>query len=103
MYILIDDMRDLGCDIICRNGPLGMLVLNAMRGDFAVLCIDHDLGPDDEMTGLDVIKDAASSNLLPDEVQIVSSNPVGVTNIGNVLKDNGFTPDPSNRVFKRKE
>ncbi len=102
MYILIDDMRDLGCDIICRTGPAGLVVLEHMEGKFDVLCIDHDLGPVPALTGLDVIKVACLENLLPNEVQIVSSNPVGVTNIGNVLKDNGFTPDPSNRVFKRK-
>jgi len=101
MYILIDDMRDLGCDIICRTGFAGITILEKMQGNFEVLCIDHDLGDADKMNGLDVIKAAAVDGLLPKEVQIVSSNPVGVQNIGNVLKDNGFSPDLSNRVFKR--
>ncbi len=103
MYVIIDDIRELGCDIIARNGHAGIKILTALNGNFDVLCIDNDLSDASEMDGIDVIKYAAKHNLLPSQVEIVSSNPVGVTNIGNVLKDNGFHPDPSNRVFKRKE
>lgn len=101
MYIIIDDIRDLNCDIICRTGKAGIAVLEAMQGQFDVLCIDHDLGDADEMNGYDVIKYTIDCKLLPDEVQIVSSNPVGIQNIANALKSAGFVSDLSGRVFKR--
>jgi hypothetical protein len=90
MWLLIDDVRNLGCDITCRTGSEGLWTLKELHGQIDVLCIDHDLGID-SISGYDVISEAVRYGLLPPRVQIVSSNPVGVQRIANVLKDEGYT------------
>jgi hypothetical protein len=87
MWLLIDDIRDLNCDVIARNPVIGKELL-AMR-QWKCLCIDHDLGTKE--TGYDIMKWAVKHNVVPEKVQIVSSNPVGKENIGRLLKDNGYT------------
>jgi CheY-like chemotaxis protein len=88
MWILIDDIRNLGCDVTCRTGEDGLRAIFAKPNKFDVLCIDHDLG--EGMNGYEVIQELARHAVLPPRVQIVSSNPVGVQNIANVLKDEGY-------------
>lgn len=87
MWLLIDDKRDLYCDVIARTSKAGFKML--ALGGWDTLCIDHDLG--EEISGYDIIVWASKRNFLPNHIQIVSSNPVGKQNIANVLKDNGYT------------
>ncbi len=101
MWILIDDKRDFNCDIICRTGVIGLLILEAMVGKIETLCIDHDLGDADNINGLDVIRTAIKMKLLPSHVQIVSANPVGVQNITVELLKAGFNIDATGRNFYR--
>lgn len=96
MWILIDDERELNCDITCRTIEAGIAVLEHFKGNFNTLCIDHDLGEhgakkEGFRDGYDIIKWAAENSLLPPRVQIVSSNPVGVSNIAAVLKDHDYS------------
>lgn len=88
MWVLIDDQRELGCDIIARNYAAGKAVLEAMHDKIACLCIDHDLGG--LSTGYDLISWALEANKLPSQVQIVSSNPVGRENIERALLSGGY-------------
>ena len=96
MYLIIDDYRELGCDIIIRTPQAGKDVLYNLSNKFdsfgkpliECLCIDYDLGF--EETGYDVIKWAISHNCLPNKIQVVSANPVGKENIANILLDDGY-------------
>jgi len=85
MYILIDDKKTLSADIICRNPSAARLVLwnFVTEKSTYVLGIDFDLGCNE--TGLDILKWAWRSNLLPDYIQIVSFNPVGIKQIVDFL------------------
>ena len=85
MYILIDDKKTLGADIICRTPSAAREVLwNFKTSQHKYhLGIDFDLGCDEN--GLDILKWAWHSNLLPDYIQTVSFNPVGIKQIVDFL------------------
>jgi len=89
MWLIIDDQRDLGCDIIARTAEAGRVVLTYMGFKFDGLCIDHDLGGKE--TGLDVLKYGVESKTLPNRIQLVTSNPVGRENMKNFLLDNDYS------------
>ena len=96
MWLLIDDCRDLNCEVIARTPNAGKKLL--ALGGWECVCFDHDLGTNE--SGYDVLKWASAANFLPDRVQLVTSNPVGRKNMKNLLLDNGFkTKDGFN--FKR--
>lgn len=90
MWLLIDDFRSLGCDVTCRTSQEGKNALVSYKGNIECLCLDHDLGPGQE-SGYDVAKWALENGLMPNHVQIVSSNPVGRQNIAFVLTSYGYT------------
>ena len=98
MWLIVDDMRELGCNVIARTPEAGMKVLSVMVGVIECLCIDHDFGTG--KNGTDVIKFAIQSNCLPDRVQIVSQNPVGTENIRNILIDAGYVSRDRINYFK---
>lgn len=94
--MIIDDCRELGCDIIVRTAQAGKDVLYNMACSFdsfgkpliGCLYIDHDLGC--EETGYDVIKWAIDHGCLPNKIQVVSMNPVDKQNIANILLANDY-------------
>lgn len=89
-WLLIDDTRNLNCDNIARTYEEGLFFLRNEKWD--VLCIDHDLGEEDERkNGYTLINIAIEEGVLPRRVQIVSSNPVGVKNIALALMSSGYT------------
>ncbi len=97
MNLIIDDYRELGCDIIARTPQAGKDILYSMANLFEsfgkplieYLCIDHDLRQKEN--GYDVIKWAIAHNCLPNKVQIVSFvNSVGKQNIADILLDNNY-------------
>ncbi len=98
MWLLIDDMRNLNVDVIARNGVSGIRLLRNFK--WTCLCIDHDLGDASEMNGYEVILTAAHENCIPNQVQIVSANPVGRQNIANVLIDNGYKTKDNINFYK---
>ena len=85
---LIDDIRDIGVDVIARNiiGARTVYQNNDITG--WTLFLDHDLGIPE--SGLDVIREMIALNNVPERVIIVSSNPVGRDNIGHALTDIGY-------------
>jgi hypothetical protein len=90
MWLIVDDERSLGCEIIARTVDVGLRVLLAIP-EIECLCIDHDLGDENpRKTGLYVVREAIASGCLPNRVQIVTQNPVGKQNIQNALKDHGY-------------
>ena len=88
MYLLIDDERNYGADIIARTAKAGKLVLANLSTSIDVLGIDHDLG--ENVSGYDIVKWAEANGYLPNKVQVISSNPVGRKAIANVLLDAGY-------------
>jgi len=88
MWLIIDDQKDLGCDVIARTAEAGRAILTCMGFKFDCLCIDHDLGGKE--TGLDVLKYGIESETLPEHIQLVTHNPVGRENMKNFLLDNGY-------------
>ena len=87
MWLLIDDKRDLNCEVIARTAEAAkkLLSLNCWE----VVCFDHDLG--EKTNGYDILKWAIKEGCLPDKVQLVTSNPVGRERMTKVLSDNGYT------------
>lgn len=79
--LLIDDMRNLEADVICRNYADGMNAL-LYDGPWKTLLLDHDLASYDEKTG----KEQTGYNIIcwleefprfaPKEIICVSDNPV---------------------------
>ena len=88
MWILIDDVRIFGVDIIARNGKAGLYILHSLSGLIDGAIIDHDLG--DGINGHDVIKRALQDNCLPKRVQLCSMNPVGLKAMADTLRAAGY-------------
>jgi hypothetical protein len=88
MYVLIDDQRTLGADIICRSIDGAKLVLQGFKHVKYTLGIDYDLGF--EETGHDILKWAIKENILPDFVQLVTMNPVGRKEMAWALMQVGY-------------
>ena len=87
MWLLIDDYRELGCDVLARNAKAGKDMLR--RGDWECVALDHDLGGQE--TGYDVLVWAIENGFLPSKVQLVSSNPVGVKRMQAALVAEGYS------------
>jgi len=90
MYLLIDDIRDIPCDIIARTPDAAYMVLSSLHEHLDCVIFDHDLG-DGVATGYDIMKEAFTMGWLPNEVQLVTSNPVGRSNMQAALKAEGYT------------
>lgn len=79
--LLIDDLRDLKADVICRNYSDGIWAL--INGTWDVLLLDHDLASFDgedgrEKTGYDVLCFLEMHpQYLPNRIELVTANPVG--------------------------
>lgn len=88
MRLLIDDKRDMPDGIIARDFESGKKML--ALGGFDVLYLDHDLG--EINTGYDIINWASeyADEILPPKIVVVSSNPVGLENIGRALVSFGY-------------
>ena len=108
MYLIIDDGRSLGCQIIARTAQAGKDILYNFAGTFnsqglpsiECLCIDYDLGTGEN--GYDVIKWAIEHNCLPNRIQVVTMNPVGRKNIVAALINADYVSF-DNTNFKKNE
>lgn len=93
IHLLIDDLRVFdGIDHTARTPYEGLQFLRHF--DVTHLYIDHDLGLDSDGTeypnGYNVICWAIEERILPRNVTIVSSNPVGRSNIERALQNEGY-------------
>jgi hypothetical protein len=91
MYMIIDDQRDLNCDIIARTSQAGLAILRWIYEDIEVLVLDHDLGDRSFMDGSSLLKEIIAGDILPGRVQLCTSNPVGRNNMRAQLEDIGYT------------
>ncbi len=94
LTILVDDCRDSGADIICRNGETALRVLREFWGEIDFLMLDHDLG-ERSATGYDILcwmeQTFHEPSKWPCEIQLVTMNPVGRDNMARVLKKCFYT------------
>jgi len=97
MWLLIDDERDLHCDVIARRPDAAKLLLAQM--DWECVCFDHDLG-DPSVSGYDIMKYAIDYDLLPNHVQLVTSNPVGWGNMKSLLLSAGYRAKDTVNFYK---
>jgi hypothetical protein len=87
--LLIDDKRTLDVTRIVRNYNDGIAALQERQWD--VLYLDHDLGDftgpnGSERNGYHIVCFLeANPEFLPKRIEVVSSNPVGRSNIAAVL------------------
>lgn len=81
MWLLIDDVRDLGVEAIARTPEAGKKLLEV--GGWECVCFDHDLGAPE--SGYDVLVWGLERSLIPNKVQLVTSNPVGRKNMADAL------------------
>jgi len=100
MYLIIDDERTLGCELIARTPQVGQWVLESLHDRIECLCIDFDLG--ELRTGLDVVRWAIKHKHLPNKVQVVSMNPPGKKAIIAELESAGYIGDGINYEKTRK-
>jgi len=88
-WLLIDDIRDLNCDFIARTFDAGLEAL--AKGGWTHLCLDHDLGEENPAhNGYEILKQGLERGLIPRNVQLVTSNPVGKQNMANALLAHGY-------------
>ena len=102
-WAIIDDIRELNCDFIAKDARAGIKMMTDHFDEIGTLCMDHDLGDAEEMNGYEVLKFLMLKGLVPDHVQMVTSNPVGRTNMANLLIAEGYeTVDGINFLRKNK-
>ena len=89
---LLDDLRDIHAEVICRSAKAAYIVLETQRFDYYMF--DHDLGSTKPGTsGYDVLKWALENKYIPagSIVEFVTSNPVGRQNMANqIISHGGF-------------
>ena len=95
MWLIIDDEKTLGCDVVARTPKAARKELLLAAGKFSCVCFDHDLAAvspltGEEVTGHDILKWALGLNLLPNSIQLVTNNPVGRAAMGATLKKAGY-------------
>ncbi len=104
MKVLIDDIRtidDVKFDIIARNFAAGMLVMES--GAVTTLYLDHDLGDEHSGTGYDILQICKTKRILPENIHLITMNPVGLKNMQNFLRDNNYTSPDGYYFYKRKQ
>jgi len=88
-HLLIDDFREFYVDHIAKNAADGQKAL--LSFPVTHLYMDHDLGDENEPTGYDVICWAIERGVVPANVTMVTSNPVGRDNMARALENIGYT------------
>jgi len=87
-HVLIDDVRTIDVDVICRT-PTEILDLLQKQGvtqdNITHLYLDNDLGDDQPMEGIDILKWARDRELVPPNIFIVSANTIARKRMEDVL------------------
>jgi hypothetical protein len=84
--LLIDDLRDINCDVVARTFEEGIEALKS-QGPFDTLYLDHDLGDVERgHNGYGIMCFLEENQeFLPKEIVLVTSNPVGRKNMQVVI------------------
>jgi len=99
--LLIDDVRDLYADFVCRTYDAAELLIHNVDIQEWKLLLDHDLGSKSK-TGYDLVNLMIENMNLPKHIVIVSSNPVGRDNIARALTSTGQYKKLSPYEFKKR-
>lgn len=108
MKIMLDDMREgLDCDLIFRNESAFCAFMYYLNIDVKEpkfeLVIDHDLG-ETSKNGYEALKTMFYDfHIFPENIFIISSNPVGIKNIqGLLIEQNYFNVNYDGRTFVKR-
>ncbi len=104
MIVLIDDVRTIEgvkFDIIARTFAAGMLVMESRA--VSTLYLDHDLGTENGGTGYDILQICKSKKYLPENIHLITMNPVGLKNMQNLLRENNYASPNGLFFYKRKQ
>lgn len=103
MYtLLIDDLRTLNVDVIVRTVKEGLEHLKSC--EVTHLYLDNDLGEDQSMEGIDILKWARDHGCVPPNVTIVSANPIARKRMEDVLHfDLGYVYDRASNTWTESE
>jgi len=99
MWLLIDDVRDLNVDVIARNPDAAYKMLSL--GGWECILFDNDLGT--EIEGYQILDWALERNLIPDHVQLVTSNTVALARMQSALTTAGYTTKNGRIFFKHNQ
>lgn len=106
MKVLIDDIRDLDADLICRNYKTALLVLEMFAFDIRHLILDNDLGsPDPNDDGyklacwLEERHADLGNSVLPEVVEIVTGNPAASAKMEQLFSK--LYPHRKGRTFSK--
>lgn len=98
VWAIIDDIRELNCELIAKNARDGIKMVMENFDRIECLCLDHDLG--EAMNGYDVLCHLMYRNLVPNNVQLVTANPVGQVNMARVLEHYGYETKDGRNFYK---
>lgn len=98
--VLIDDLRDLRCDMIIRNGDTAVAIYEGVAEWVQTLLMDNDLGG--KIEGWQILEDLNDRALLPPRIELVSSNTAAVNRMGRMLESCGYvTPNQERRTWTK--
>lgn len=94
--LLIDDVRNIHCDVVARNAEVAKAVLANI--EFDKVYLDHDLGPGED--GLDILRWMLRLRIRPKRIYSISMNPDGRRRINEELRANGYKmSDPGSTAW----
>lgn len=96
MWLLIDDVRDIGADVIARTAESGLRLLATL--EWEGLYLDHDLG--DGATGYDLLREALEAGRVPPQVILVTANPVGRQRMADLLRSTGYVGPTHGTLYR---
>ena len=103
--VLVDDLREIKADVVFRNFEAAYHFGPLINWEKVTLYLDHDLGSEGSTTGYHFLTLLLENGMYPQDVIVVSSNPVGCDNIARALISSGryekYIANP-NRHFLRK-
>lgn len=87
MWLLIDDIRNReDADVIARSSQVAMRLLE--DNNFEGVIFDNDLGETKE--GWEILEWAIYHGVLPDKVEIITSNPSARSRMELALRSEGY-------------
>lgn len=86
VYLMIDDMRDFGCDLKAKTSKEARTLWKENHETITHLVLANDLGEDQDMEGWQLLEWAIGLNIVPENVLISSANPVARKRIDDILK-----------------
>ena len=100
MILLIDDVRNVDADVICRNAAIAMDIICSQNWD--VIIFDHDLGHD-HMDGYKLLEGYLEYFDCEAVIKLITANPVGLQKMRDLLRNYNYTSKDGGFTFEYKE